>query len=67
MAATDWFDYDDFDERDGTEPVTCKRCGAGDLTWEWDGRWVLIEGDKPHSCAAHRLAAFSAFLRRMKP
>ena len=67
MAFLDWFDYDDMDERDGTEEVTCKRCTTGGLRWDWEDRWVLLNPDGSlHRCHEVKLAAFSAFLRRMK-
>ncbi len=53
MAAEDWitdFDYDYGRDEDGG--VSCRYCGAMQLSWEHDGtRWYLVnEDDTEHNC-----------------
>jgi hypothetical protein len=65
MAATDWIEWDDLDERDWTEPVTCKRCGARDLTWDFVGDWQLFNADgNKHRCYETGLAKLAAVLKK---
>jgi hypothetical protein len=52
MFVEDW--TPDWYPEDEERPVTCKRCGAEDLFWEYiSRRWRLVSYDgEPHGCVA---------------
>ena len=66
MAAEDYFDpYDEPPDDDDARPVTCKRCGRGNLFWEQyqdeqrNWRWRLIDkNEEPHTCGQASPAEF---------